>query len=164
MVQAHSGAMGGSGSAEFMARTDAGEDLVAACTTCDYAANVETASSRIAVPPSAASSWPHSRSSPRPASSPSRRWPSRRTRVAADRQLKTLIYVADDRPVVAVVRGDHTLSEAKLQTATGASVIRPAQPDEILPLMGARPARWGRCGSLARRSSSTRSSRRHPTW
>src|SRR3954471_10218603 len=46
MVQAHSGAMGGSGSAEFMARTDAGEDLVAACPTCDYAANLETARSR----------------------------------------------------------------------------------------------------------------------
>src|SRR5207253_1924402 len=63
--------------------------------------------------------------------------------VLADRQLKTLIYVADGSPVVAVVRGDHSLSEAKLQTATGASVIRPAQPEEILPLMGARPGSLG---------------------
>src|SRR3954451_11602314 len=46
MVQAHSGAMGGSGSAEFMARTDAGEDLVVACPHGDYAANLETATSR----------------------------------------------------------------------------------------------------------------------
>src|SRR5687767_39907 len=46
MVQAHSGAMGGSGSAEFMARTDAGEDVVVACGSCGYAANLETATSR----------------------------------------------------------------------------------------------------------------------
>ena len=45
-VQAHSGAMGGSGSQEFMVRTDAGEDDVAACPKCRYAANTETARSR----------------------------------------------------------------------------------------------------------------------
>src|SRR5512141_2533959 len=50
-VQAHSGAMGGSGSQEFMVRTEAGEDLVAACPTCRYAANTETATSRL--PPEA---------------------------------------------------------------------------------------------------------------
>ena len=46
-VQAHSGAMGGSESSEFMVRTDAGEDLVAACPRCRYAANTETATSRL---------------------------------------------------------------------------------------------------------------------
>ena len=46
-VQAHSGAMGGSGSQEFMVRTDAGEDLVAACAACRYAANTEMATSRL---------------------------------------------------------------------------------------------------------------------
>ena len=45
-VQAHSGAMGGSESSEFMVKTDAGEDLVAACPKCRYAANIETATSR----------------------------------------------------------------------------------------------------------------------
>ncbi|MBS1110037.1 MAG: prolyl-tRNA synthetase, partial [Anaeromyxobacteraceae bacterium] len=45
-VHAHSGAMGGSGSQEFMVRTDAGEDDVAACPKCRYAANTETARSR----------------------------------------------------------------------------------------------------------------------
>src|SRR5262249_19046230 len=46
-VQAHSGAMGGSQSQEFMVRTDAGEDTVAACPRCRYAANTETATSRV---------------------------------------------------------------------------------------------------------------------
>jgi prolyl-tRNA synthetase len=51
MVQAHSGAMGGSGSAEFMARTEAGEDVVVACPACGYAANLETATSIPHPPP-----------------------------------------------------------------------------------------------------------------
>ena len=66
--------------------------------------------------------------------------------VPADRQLKTLVYVADDRPVVAVVRGDHTLSEAKLQTAIGAGVVRPAQTEEVVALMVAHPGSLGAVG------------------
>src|SRR5512144_1153622 len=50
-VQAHSGSMGGSESSEFMVRTEAGEDLVAACPKCRYAANTETATSRLAPEP-----------------------------------------------------------------------------------------------------------------
>jgi prolyl-tRNA synthetase len=63
--------------------------------------------------------------------------------VAPDDQLKTLIYVADERPVVAVVRGDHALNEAKLQTATGAGTVRPAQSDEVVAPMGAHPGSLG---------------------
>jgi prolyl-tRNA synthetase len=47
---------------------------------------------------------------------------------------------------VAVVRGDHTLSEAKLQTALGASIVRPAQTEEIVALMGAHPGSLGAVG------------------
>ncbi len=61
-------------------------------------------------------------------------------------QLKTLIYVADDKPVLAVVRGDDDLNEAKLQTATGASALRPAHPEEIRPLMGADAGSLGAVG------------------
>jgi prolyl-tRNA synthetase len=63
--------------------------------------------------------------------------------VGARRQLKTLVYVADGQPVVAVVRGDHDLNEAKLQTATGASDVRPAHPEEVQQLMGAKPGSLG---------------------
>src|SRR5690606_9365738 len=55
-------------------------------------------------------------------------------------------YVADGKPVVAVVRGDQELNEAKLQTATGAQEVRPAQVDEIVPLLGARPGSLGAVG------------------
>ncbi len=54
--------------------------------------------------------------------------------------------MADEQPVVAVVRGDQELNEAKLQTATGAQVIRPARPEEIPPLMGARAGSLGAVG------------------
>jgi prolyl-tRNA synthetase len=141
-VQAHSGAMGGSGSQEFMVRTDAGEDLVAACPKCRYAANTETATSRLEVLPD--QPW---EGAPEKFATPGvvtiealQRQPYG---VGARRQLKTLIYVADGQPVVAVVRGDHDLNEAKLQTATGASDVRPAHPEEVLALMGARPGSLG---------------------
>jgi prolyl-tRNA synthetase len=144
-VQAHSGAMGGRESSEFMVRTEAGEDLVAACPKCRYAANTETATSRL----------------PAEADAPSLEKPEKFATpgvvtiealerkpygVPAQRQLKTLVYMADDKPVVAVVRGDQELNEAKLQTATGAQVIRPAHPEEIAPLMGAKPGSLGAVG------------------
>ncbi|GAO04680.1 proline--tRNA ligase [Anaeromyxobacter sp. PSR-1] len=141
-VQAHSGSMGGSESSEFMVRTDAGEDLVAACPRCRYAANTETATSRVA----AEADGP-GLAAPEKFATPGvvtiealERAPHS---VPARRQLKTLVYLADEQPVVAVVRGDQELNEAKLQTATGAQVVRPAHPEEIPPLMGAHAGSLG---------------------
>jgi prolyl-tRNA synthetase len=137
-VQAHSGAMGGTGSQEFMVRTDAGEDDVAACPKCRYAANTETARSRGPLQPAQGG----------PRLDAPRRFPTPGVRTIealarpphsrpAAMQLKTLVYVGDGKPVLAVVRGDDELNEAKLQTASGASVLRPAHPEEIRPLLGA---------------------------
>jgi prolyl-tRNA synthetase len=141
-VQAHSGSMGGSESSEFMVKTDAGEDLVAACPKCRYGANTETATSRLAAETDV----------PGPSELEKFATPGVVTiealqrqpyGVGAKRQLKTLVYVADGKPVVAVVRGDHDLNEAKLLTATGATEVRPAHPEEIVALMGARPGSLG---------------------
>jgi prolyl-tRNA synthetase len=141
-VQAHSGAMGGSGSQEFMVRTDAGEDLVAACPKCRYAANTETATSRLEVLPDQPWEGPIEKFAT-PGVVTIEALQRQPYGVGARRQLKTLVYVADGKPVVAVVRGDHDLNEAKLQTATGASEVRPAHPEEVLALMGARPGSLG---------------------
>ena len=146
-VQAHSGAMGGSGSQEFMVRTDAGEDDVAACPRCRYAANTETARSRGPVRPVDAGE---------PLGAP-RKFPTPGVRTIdglerpphgrpAARQLKTLVYMGDEKPVLAVVRGDDDLDEAKLQTATGAAQVRPARPEEIRPLLGADAGSLGAVG------------------
>jgi prolyl-tRNA synthetase len=141
-VQAHSGSMGGSESSEFMVKTDAGEDLVAACPKCRYGANTETATSRLV-----AESDQPGPAEPEKFATPGvvtiealQRQPYG---IGAKRQLKTLVYVADGKLVVAVVRGDHELNEAKLQTATGAAEVRPAHPEEIVALMGAHPGSLG---------------------
>jgi prolyl-tRNA synthetase len=141
-VQAHSGAMGGSESSEFMVRTEAGEDLVAACPKCRYAANTETATSRLAVEQDGPG-LPAPEKFATPGVVTIEALEQKPHGVPARRQLKTLVYVADEKLVVAVVRGDQELNEAKLQTATGAQVIRPAHPEEIPPLMGARPGSLG---------------------
>jgi len=144
-VQAHSGAMGGSESSEFMVRTDAGEDLVAACPKCRYAANTETATSRIpAEQDGTGLAAPERFATPGVLTIEALEKPPHG--VPARRQLKTLVYVADEQPVVAVVRGDQELNEAKLQTATGAAVVRPAHPEEIPPLMGAKAGSLGAVG------------------
>jgi prolyl-tRNA synthetase len=146
-VQAHSGAMGGSGSQEFMVRTDAGEDDVAACPKCRYAANTETARSRGPVKPVDAG---EAIDAPRKFPTPGVRTIEALERPPhgrpAARQLKTLVYMGDEKPVLAVVRGDDELDEAKLQTATGATQVRPARPEEIRPLLGADAGSLGAVG------------------
>jgi prolyl-tRNA synthetase len=146
-VQAHSGAMGGSESSEFMVRTDAGEDDVAACRGCRYAANTETARSKgPATPPASGPRLDAPRRFPTPGARTIEALARPPFSRPAAMQLKTLVYVADDRPVLAVVRGDDDLNEAKLQTATGAQTVRPAHAEEIRPLLGADPGSLGAVG------------------
>jgi len=145
-VDAHSGAMGGSGSTEFMVRTDAGEDLIASCDSCGYAANTEKAASKIETPNAFASELPYEEfATPGAGTIDSL---VKKHGVTAPQQLKTLIYVGDDKPLVAIIRGDDSLNEAKLQTASGASVLRPAHAEEIPKWMGARPGSLGGIGIL----------------
>jgi prolyl-tRNA synthetase len=144
-VEASSGAMGGSQSTEFMARTNAGEDLIVVCEKCGYAANVEKARSRLEPPndeegPAAPEEFP----------TPGVRTIEDLTTfpggAAADRQIKTLVYVLDDRIALVLMRGDHELNETKLQDATGALNIRPAHPEEIQKALGASAGSLGAVG------------------
>jgi prolyl-tRNA synthetase len=144
-VEASSGAMGGSQSTEFMVRTDAGEDRIAVCEKCGYAANVEKATSRLEAindeeGPSAPEEFPT---------------PGVRTiedltifpgGAAADRQIKTLVYMLDDRLALVLMRGDHELNEIKLQDATGALNVRPARAEEITEALGASAGSLGAVG------------------
>jgi prolyl-tRNA synthetase len=142
-VQAHSGSMGGAESSEFMVKTEAGEDLVAACASCGYAANLETAISRLTGGVDAPAAGPAPERFPTPGVVTIEALQRQPYGVGAARQLKTLVYRADAELVVAVVRGDHELNEAKLQTATQATDVRPATAEEIRPLMGANPGSLG---------------------
>src|SRR5260370_8553203 len=91
IVEASSGAMGGSESNEFVAKTDAGEDLIASCANCGYAANVEKATSRLPVIEDEAGS-----DAPEEFPTPGVRTIEDLARtpylVPANRQIKTLIY------------------------------------------------------------------------
>src|SRR5262249_49385650 len=136
-ADAFSGAMGGRESIEFVVRTEAGEDTVLRCAACGYTANLEVARAGAMRVVDDTSELPQL-SEPEAFATPGivtiEALASPPYGVAAERQLKTLVYVADDLPVVVVVRGDDTLNEAKLSIAMGASVVRPAQVDEIVAL------------------------------
>ena len=144
-VEASSGAMGGSGSVEFMVASNAGEDLVAHCPNCDYAANVERADTRV----------PAAVDEPGPEKPETFATPGVRTiddlvhfegGAAADRQVKTLVYVLDGETALVLLRGDHALQEQKLQDETGAIEVRPAHPEEIKALLGADAGSLGAVG------------------
>jgi len=140
-VEASSGAMGGKDSTEFMSPSDAGEDLVAHCPACNYAANVEKATSRL-IPVQDGPGLP----APERFDTPGVRTIEdlvTQYDVPADRQIKTLIYLLDGKLTLVLLRGDHTLNEQKLADATGAAELRPARPEEIADALGALPGSLG---------------------
>lgn len=142
-VEASSGIMGGSDSVEFMCPTSAGEDLVVHC-ACGYAANVEKATSHLA--PAADGDG---LGAPEPFDTPAARTIEDLVRdygVAAERQVKTLVYVVDGQLTLVLMRGDHALVEQKLIDTLAAVAIRPAHPEEIQEALGALPGSLGGVG------------------
>jgi prolyl-tRNA synthetase len=158
MVEASSGAMGGSESTEFVAKTDAGEDQVASCSNCGYAANVEKATSRLPkiedeAGPDVLDEFP----------TPGVRTIDDLTQapyvVPANRQIKTLVYMTGERgwdthmapkPILLLLRGDHQLNDTKLLDAWGGAEVRPAHETEIRELLHAGPGSLGAVGARER--------------
>jgi prolyl-tRNA synthetase len=142
-AEAFSGAMGGRESLEFVVRTEVGEDVVVHCPACAYTANLEVARSHTKVVADSELDL----EDPEPFATPGvltiDALAAPPYKVAPERQLKTLVYMADNLPVVAVVRGDDSLNEAKLQVATGAGTVRPAEVEDIVALLGAHPGSLG---------------------
>jgi len=139
-VEAHSGAMGGSQSQEFMVLGEAGEDLVALCAGCGYAANLEKAQAHPApvADPAAAGGAPEEFATPHQRTIAE---VSAFTGEAPGRLAKSLVYMVEEesgpKAVLVVVRGDDEASEAKLGTALGGRAFRPARPEEIVDATGA---------------------------
>src|SRR5215475_2966911 len=143
-VEASSGNMGGSDSVEFMCPAEAGEDVVATCPQCGYAANLEKASS--ALPPIEDPSASNAPAAPERLDTPGVRTIEDLAVEygrPADRQIKTLVQIIDGKLTLVLLRGDHPLSDQKLIDATGAVTIRPAQPEEIRAALGALPGSLG---------------------
>jgi prolyl-tRNA synthetase len=146
VVEAHSGAMGGNESHEFMVRSDAGEDFVVHCPACGYAANLEKAVSKPAGP---ALPDPEADLSPEPFHTPNIKTiaeVSAFTGLPETQQMKSLVMVAEGEPVLVMVRGDHQLSETKLAGVLGTAELRPAHPEEIRAWFGASAGSLGPVG------------------
>jgi prolyl-tRNA synthetase len=146
VAEAQSGAMGGSHSQEFLVASEAGEDYVVVCRQSGYCANLEKAVSRPA-PPAAAD--PEGSLEPEEFHTPGRKTiaeVAEFTGLPETAQMKSLVMVADGKPYLLLVRGDHQLSEAKFASATGAREVRPAEPAEISDWFGAAPGSLGPVG------------------
>ena len=146
VVEAHSGAMGGSQSQEFVVASEAGEDLIAICPVCGYSANLEKAAARPA-PPAIAD--PAGDFTPEPFHTPGRKTiaeVAEFTGLPATSQMKSLVLVADGKPVLVLLRGDHQLSETKFAAVSGDPEFRPAYPAEIREWFGADAGSLGPVG------------------
>ncbi len=131
VVGASSGLMGGTGSEEFMVPSEAGEDRIATC-GCGFAQNLEIAAS---IP--AKVEWKELEKG-------EVHTPNKRTieevseflGLKSGQMLKSLMFITKSkRPILACLRGDHELSEEKLQIAAGEQ-IRPAEPEEVQKITG----------------------------
>ncbi len=150
-VEASSGAMGGSESVEFMVASDAGEDWVASCAACGYAANVEKARSLLpAVEDAAGLAAPERFATPGVRTIEDLAGFAARPTPAAS-QIKTLVYVLDGETVLVLLRGDDQLVEAKLRDGAGAAEARPAQEPEIRAALAASAGSLGAVGVAGRR-------------
>ena len=141
VVESDPGMMGGSGSHEFMAPSAAGEDDVALCDGCGYAANVELARG-VPVPPTAPG-WTREE-----VATPNARTiaeVSALLEIDPALTIKSLVFMDDEGPVLALVRGDHALHERKLARALRGE-MRPAHPDEVKARLGVAPGSVGPVG------------------
>ena len=140
VIDAHSGAMGGSQSQEFMVRTPAGEDLVVSCESCAYAANMEKATSKLAP---VEDLKPEGDGKPLLVHTPGKGAiadVAEFLQISAKQDIKAVAYMAQkpgersktlEQPVVAFLRGDHTVNETKLLTLVKASQLRPMQAEDL---------------------------------
>jgi prolyl-tRNA synthetase len=144
-VEADTGVIGGNFSHEFMVPAETGENEVVFCEGCGYAANVEKATSGI--PKTAAREVGAAvEKFATPGVVTIEALTKEPYKVAANRQIKTLIYVADSKPVLILIRGDDQLNEAKLAGVIGTTIFRPAEAQEIFDALGAHPGSLGAVG------------------
>ena len=154
VVEADSGAMGGKESHEFMVRTPAGEDQIVSCDGCNYAANIEKATSKL-------DPWgdlaPEGDGKPLEVHTPGQKTIEEVAKflgVSPKNKIKTLALMADEidaagkkksRAIVVLMRGDHQLNEAKLN-ATIATATRPMEEGEIQALFNSPAGYLGPIG------------------
>ena len=143
VVGAFSGAMGGTGSEEFMVESDAGEDTVAHCKSCDYAANVQVAVSKV---------------TPKQRDKKSEEIKEIHTpnvhsidelckflKIDETKCAKSRVYIHEENPVLILMLGNDEVNESKLENFLGGT-IRPGHPEELLQITGADAGSIGPVG------------------
>jgi prolyl-tRNA synthetase len=154
-VDSDSGFMGGAQAHEYIAPSPAGEDRIAVCSSCGYAANVELARSVARAPEGARSQSAAEKgdgaSGPREVSTPEQRTIEQvavHLNVSPTAVIKALVYVAGDEVVMALLRGDHSLHESKLARYLKKQV-RAATAEEVQAAAGVEPGFVGPVGLKA---------------
>ena len=150
-VEADTGVIGGKFSHEFMVPAEVGENDVVYVETGEYAANVEKATSALKSPLASMPSLPLDQCPPaEPFETPGVRTIEDLTRapysVEATRQIKTLVYVVEDKPVILLLLGNDQLNESKVAGLLGTTQFRPAESAEIHQWLGAHPGSLGAVG------------------
>ena len=143
-VEADTGAIGGSRSHEFQVLADSGEDAIVSCDNCDYAANVEQAETAKPATPGITGGG-----SLEKVATPTQKTiedVSKFLGVQPSQLVKTLVYVADGKPVAALVRGDRELNEIALKQAAGAQQLYLARDTEVKDAAGVAPGFVGPVG------------------
>jgi prolyl-tRNA synthetase len=136
-VEADTGAIGGSRSHEFQVLADSGEDAIVACDQCGYAANVEQAE---LVPPDRPGIQGPAGAKLEKVHTPGKgsiEEVAAFLKVGAAQLVKTLVYMADGKPVVVLLRGDRVLNEVRLKKLTGATELYLAREGQARDALGA---------------------------
>ena len=143
VVGASSGAMGGTGSEEFMVKSDAGEDTVAHCEKCGYAANVEVAESKVSeIGRAKESEEVKEISTPNVHSIDEL---CEFLKIKETQCAKSRVYINDGKPVLVLMLGNEEVNETKLSKALGGNV-RSAHPEELKEITGADAGSIGPIG------------------
>ncbi|MCL5027519.1 MAG: proline--tRNA ligase [Bacteroidetes bacterium] len=147
VVGASSGAMGGTGSEEFMVKSDAGEDTVAYCEHCGYAANVEIAVSKVQGKKRESKS-----EDLKEISTPNVKSIDELCaflKIDETQCAKSRVYIYDGKAVLILMLGNDEVNETKLEKVLGGT-IRPAHPDELKEITGADAGSIGPIGFTGR--------------
>jgi prolyl-tRNA synthetase len=150
VVGAFSGAMGGSGSEEFMVKSDAGEDTVAHCESCGYSANVQVATSKVEAKKRDEKSeeikeihTPNVKTIDELCEFLKTRLPD--VQVDESQCAKSRVYIHDGNPVLILMHGNDEVNESKLENYLGGTV-RSGHPEELLEITGADAGSIGPVG------------------
>lgn len=143
-VEADAGVMGGKHTHEFVVPADTGECEIAFCDFCGYAANVEKADSAVQKTYSQNEAPTELFETPGVKTIESLSKPP--YSIPASQQIKTLVFIAADKPVILLLRGDYQLNEAKLAGLLGTVFFRPATDEEVFNLLKAHVGSLGAVG------------------